>query len=81
MVADKYSSYSLFCPASESESFVLEKAILWQMLEISKNIMAIVPIPQNLEYFPTFQPPAEFMPPNTRAVMLEISDLMLRENL
>jgi len=81
MVADKYSSYSFFCPASESESSGLEKAILWQMLEISKNIMAIVPIPQNLEYFPTFQPPAEFMPPNTRAVMLEISDLMLRENL
>ena len=41
--------------------------------------MAIVPIPQNLEYFPTFQPPAEFMPPNTRAVMLEISDFMLKK--
>ena len=79
MVADKYSSYSFFVlPVSPNP---LEKAILWHMLEVSKNIMAIVPIPQNLEYFPTFQPPAEFMPPNTRAVMLEISDLMLRENL
>ena len=48
------------------------------MLEIScwLNIMA-VPIPQNLKYFPPTLA-TEFMLPNTRAVMLEISDFMLK---
>jgi len=37
-----------------------------------------VPIPQNLKYFPQ-NLGTEFILPNTRAVMLEISDFMLKK--
>ena len=44
---------------------------------LAEHIMA-VPIPQNLKYFPQTLA-TEFMLPNTRAVMLEISDFMLKK--
>ena len=52
------------------------------MEEDVRNLYLLaVQIPQNLKYFPTFPQTlaTEFILPNTRAVMLEISDFMLKK--